>query len=166
MAQGSLAVTVTRALIWLTGSVYGRGWAEVWALLPWLLVLVPLAFLMARQLNALSLGEDVARGLGSRVTWERGLLLLIAAGLTASAVSVAGTVGFVGLMAPHIGRRLVGPSHEGLLPVAALIGGLTVVLADLVGRMLFAPIEIPCGVVTAAIGAPFLLSLLSRSQTT
>jgi len=155
---------VTRALIWLTGSVYGRGWAELRALLPWLVVLVPVAFLMSRELNALNLGEDVARGLGSRVGWERGLLLLIAAGLAAAAVSVAGTVGFVGLMAPHIARRLIGPSHEGLLPVAAITGGLIVVLADLVGRTLFAPIEIPCGVVTAAIGAPFFLYLLSRSH--
>lgn len=155
---------VTRALIWLTGSVYGRGWEDIRALLPWLAVFVPVALLMSRQLNALNLGEEVARGLGSRVERERGLLLLTAAALAAAAVTVAGTVGFVGLMAPHIARRLVGPSHEGLMPVAAVTGGLIVVLADLVGRTLFAPIEIPCGVVTAAIGAPFFMYLLSRGR--
>lgn len=155
---------VTRALIWLTGSVYGRSWADFQALLPWLLVFMPVALLMSRQLNALNLGTEVARGLGSRVEWERGLLLLTAAALAAAAVSVAGTISFVGLMAPHIARRLVGPSHQGLMPTAAITGGLIVVLADLVGRMLFAPIEIPCGVVTAIIGAPFFMYLLYRSR--
>lgn len=156
---------VTRALIWLTGSVYGRGWEEIRALVPWLAVFAPAALLLSRQLNALNLGEEVARGLGSRVKRDRSLLLLAAVALAAAAVAVAGVIGFVGLMAPHIARRLVGPSHEGLIPVAAVTGGLIVVLADLVGRTLFAPIEIPCGVVTATIGAPFFIYLLYRSRT-
>ncbi len=155
---------VTRALIWLTGSVYGRGWADVRALLPWLMLFVPGALLMSRQLNALNLGEEVARGLGSSIERERGLLLLTSAALAAAAVTVAGTIGFVGLIAPHIARRLVGPSHEGLMPVAALTGGLIVVLADLLGRTVFAPVEVPAGVITAAVGAPFFMYLLYRSR--
>lgn len=155
---------VQRALVWLTGSVYGRSWDEVWALLPWIIVFVPLALGLTRQLNALNLGEDIARGLGSRVAWERGLLLVTAVALAGSTVAAAGTIGFVGLMAPHIARRLVGPSHEGLVPTAAVVGGLVVVAADLVGRTIFAPIEIPCGLVTAAIGAPFFMYLLFRSR--
>lgn len=155
---------VTRALIWLTGSVYGRGWEDVRAMLPWLAIFVPAAFLMSRQLNALNLGEEVARGLGSRVERERGLLLLTAAALAAAAVTVAGTIGFVGLMAPHIARRLVGSSHEGLMPVAALTGALIVVLSDLVGRTVFAPVEIPAGVITAAVGAPFFMYLSYRGR--
>lgn len=157
---------VARALVWLTGSVYGRGWDDVKALLPWLAILGPATLLMAPQLNTLQLGEDVARSLGSRVARDRGLLILMAAGLAAAVVSVAGTIGFVGLMAPHIARRLVGPAHQGLLAVAAMTGGLMVVLADLVGRTLFAPIELPCGIVTAAIGAPFFLYLLTRTRST
>lgn len=155
---------VQRALLWLTGSVYGRSWSEFWALLPWIVIFVPVALLLNRPLNALNLGEDVARGLGSRVVYERGLLLITAVALAGSTVAAAGTVGFVGLMAPHMARRLVGASHEGLLPVAGLIGGLLVVAADLAGRTLFAPIEIPCGLVTAAIGAPFFIYLLYRGR--
>lgn len=155
---------VQRALIWLTGSVYGRSWEEFWPLLPWIVVFVPLAFALARDLNALNLGEDVARGLGSPVAWRRGLLLLTAVALAAATVAAAGTIGFVGLMAPHISRRLVGPDHSGLLPTAGVIGALIVVAADLAGRTLFAPIELPAGLVTAAVGAPFFIGLLWRQR--
>ncbi|MCG8349718.1 MAG: iron ABC transporter permease [Chloroflexales bacterium] len=155
---------VQRALIWLTGSVYGRSWDELGALLPWIVVFVPLALLSARHLNVLSLGEEVARGLGGQVAQQRGLLLLTAVALASSTVAAAGTIGFVGLMAPHIARRLVGPDHIGLMPTAGVIGGLIVVAADLVGRTIFAPIELPCGLVTAAIGAPFFIYLLYRSH--
>jgi iron complex transport system permease protein len=155
---------VQRALIWLTGSVYGRSWAELWALLPWVAGFAPLALLLARDLNALNLGEEVARGLGSPVALRRGLLLLTAVALAGSSVAAAGTIGFVGLIAPHIGRRLVGPDHSGLLPVAGVLGALIVVAADLVGRTLLAPIELPAGLVTAAIGAPFFIALLWRQR--
>jgi iron complex transport system permease protein len=155
---------VSRALIWLTGSVYGRSWEEIWPLLPWLVIFVPLAFLYSRHLNALNLGDEVARGLGARVELLRGVLLLTSVALAASAVATAGAIGFVGLMAPHIARMLVGPSHGGLLPASAMTGGALVVLADLLGRALFAPLEIPCGIVTSAVGAPFFLYLLYRSR--
>lgn len=155
---------VQRALIWLSGSVYARSWGDVLALLPWIIVGVPLACALARQLNTLSLGEDVARGLGSAVTLQRGGLVLLAVALAGASVAAAGTIGFVGLMAPHIGRRLVGPQHEGLLPLAGVLGGLLVVAADVIGRTLFAPIELPCGVVTAVLGAPFFVYLLGRTR--
>jgi iron complex transport system permease protein len=155
---------VQRALIWLTGSVYGRSWREFWPLLPWIVVFVPLALLLARDLNALNLGEDVARGLGSPVAWRRGLLLLTAVALAAATVAAAGTIGFVGLMAPHIARRLVGPDHSGLLPTAGVIGALIIVAADLVGRTIFAPIELPVGLITAIVGAPFFIYLLWRTR--
>lgn len=155
---------VQRALIWLTGSVYGTTWDEVRPLVPWLLVCVPLALVHTRTLDALHLGEDIARGLGSAVTAQRSVLLLTAVALAAAVVTVAGTIGFVGLIAPHIARRLVGPAHAGVLPTAALTGGMLVVLSDLVGRTVFAPIEIPCGVITALIGAPFFMYLLYRHR--
>lgn len=158
------AFDVQRALVWLAGSVYARSWPEFWALLPWVLVFAPLACFLGRDLNALHLGEDVARGLGTRVTATRGLLLLAAVALAGATVAAAGTIGFVGLMAPHIGRRLVGPDHIGLLPVAGVLGALIVAAADLAGRTLFAPVELPCGLITAAVGAPFFLYLLVRTQ--
>ncbi len=155
---------VSQALVWLAGSVYGRTWDHVRALLPWLMVLIPLSLLYARELNTLHLGDSVARGLGSAVEWQRGFLLLIAVALSGTSVATAGTIGFVGLMAPHLARQLVGAAHEGLIPTSALLGGLIVALADLLGRSLFAPIELPCGVITAAVGAPYFLYLLYRNR--
>ncbi|AHY47675.1 ABC-type Fe3+-siderophore transport system permease component [Rubrobacter radiotolerans] len=157
---------VSQALIWLTGSVYGRSWDEVASFLPWLLVFVPLVLILSRQLNALSLGDEVATGLGSRVERERGLLILASVALAASAVATAGTIGFVAFIAPHIARQLVGPNHGGLLPVSAAVGGVIVVLADLAGRTVFAPVEIPAGIITSIIGAPYFLYLLYRSSRT
>jgi iron complex transport system permease protein len=155
---------VSQALVWLAGSVYGRTWEHIQALLPWLLIFIPLSLLCARELNLLNLGDETARGLGSRVEWQRGFLLIISVALAGASVATAGTIGFVGLMSPHLARQLVGTSHEGLIPTAALVGGLIVVLADLLGRSLFAPIELPCGVVTAAVGAPYFLYLLYRNR--
>lgn len=154
---------VSQALIWLTGSVYGRSWEEVWSFLPWLLVFVPLALFYSRHLNALGLGDDVAKGLGGRVERDRGLLILTSVALAASAVATAGTIGFVAFIAPHIARQLVGPNHGGLLPASAMTGGVIVVLADLIGRTVFAPVEVPAGIVTSIIGAPYFLYLLYRS---
>jgi iron complex transport system permease protein len=154
--------SVSQALLWLTGSVYGRSWEHLWPFLPWLLVFGSLSWLLARDLNSMNLGEEVARGLGVAIEWRRSWLLLASASLAGSAVATAGTIGFVGLMAPHLARRMVGPAHEGLIPVAALVGGVLVMLSDWAGRSLFAPIEIPCGLITSLLGAPFFLYLLYR----
>jgi iron complex transport system permease protein len=157
---------VQQAYIWLTGSVYGRGWDHVRALGGWLVILLPITILSARQLNTLALGEDVAKGLGMRIELQRGLLLVVSVALAAVSVAVAGGVGFVGLVAPHVTRRLVGPSHEGVLPISLLFGGALVVLADLVGRWIIAPSELPVGLVTAMIGAPYFLYLLIKGRNT
>lgn len=155
---------VSQALVWLAGSVYGRSWGQLASFTPWLLIFGLLSLCLSRELNALQLGDDVALSLGSRLEWQRGWLLLCSVALAGSAVATAGSIGFVDLMSPHIARQLVGPSHEGLLPTAALTGGLVVVAADLIGRLLFAPIELPCGIVTAVIGAPYFLYLLVRAR--
>ncbi|MFE4106873.1 FecCD family ABC transporter permease [Almyronema epifaneia] len=155
---------VSQALIWLTGSVYSRSWEHLWPLVPWLMVFIPLSLVLARDLDTLTLGDNLAQGLGSRVEWRRSLLLICTVALAAAAVATAGTVGFVGLMSPHLARQLVGPSHAGLIPAAALTGACIVELADLVGRLLFAPLELPCGIITAIIGAPYFLWLLYRSR--
>ena len=152
--------TVSQALVWLAGSVYGRSWSQVMTLVPWIVVFGLMALLLTRELNTLNLGDEIARGLGSRVEWQRGLLLLAGVALAGASVATAGAVGFVGLMSPHLGRQLVGASHEGLLPISAMMGGMLVVIADLLGRVLFAPLELPCGIITAAIGAPYFVYLL------
>lgn len=153
---------VQAAYVWLSGSVYGRGWEHVRVLALWLAVLLPLTLLSARQLNTLALGDASAAGLGVRLERSRAGLILVSVALAAGAVAVAGTVGFVGLVAPHLARRLVGPGHEGLLPAAALAGALLVVAADLVGRTVIAPSQLPAGLITAIIGAPYFMVLLWR----
>jgi iron complex transport system permease protein len=155
---------VQQAYVWMTGSVYGRNWEHVQSLGLWLIVLLPIAFFSARTLNTMGLGEDAAKGLGLRVELQRGLLLVVSVALAAAAVAVSGTIGFVGLVAPHVARRLVGPSHEGLLPIAALFGGALLAAADLIGRVVIAPSELPVGIVTAMIGAPYFLYLLYRNR--
>lgn len=155
---------VSQALVWLAGSVYGRTWEQVFALLPWLVIFIPLALVNALQLNALALGDDIAKGIGSRVEWQRTFLLVVSAALSGAAVATAGTIGFVGLIAPHIARQLVGGNHQGLIPVAGVWGAMIVVISDLLGRILFAPVELPCGIITAVIGAPYFIYLLVQKK--
>jgi iron complex transport system permease protein len=155
---------VNQALVWLAGSVYGRTWEQLFSFLPWLIVFLPLALIKARELNTLNLGDEIAQGLGSRVEWQRGLLLIISSALSGAAVATAGTIGFVGLIAPHIARQLVGGNYQGLIPIAGILGAMIVAISDLLGRVIFAPIEIPCGIVTAVIGAPYFLYLLVRTR--
>ncbi|WP_254450399.1 FecCD family ABC transporter permease [Cohnella herbarum] len=153
---------VTQASIWMAGSLYGRTWIHFWPLLPWLALLFPLILLFARRLNLFQLGDESVKGLGIRLESTRFILILISVGLAGSAVSMAGTIAFVGLMAPHMALHLVGSSSMKRLPVAALIGGLFVMSADLLGRILFSPYEIPAGLITAVIGAPYMIYLLLR----
>lgn len=147
---------------WLAGSIWGASWKFVLSLLPWILVLVPFVFYKARVMNTLNLGKEMATGLGVSVSREQLKLLAAAVGLAASCVAVSGGIGFVGLIGPHLARRLVGPRHEILLPAAALCGALLVITADTLGRWILQPSEIPTGIVVAVIGAPYFLYLLAR----
>lgn len=151
-----------QAYVWLTGSVYGSTWSEVRLLFLWLIVLLPLTFLLARQLNVLNMGDDLAISLGTQLERHRLVFIALSAGLAAITVTVAGTIAFVGFVSPHIARRLVGPAHEGLLLCTVLVGGLLLVLADLASRWVIAPGELPIGVTTAVIGAPYFAYLLYK----
>ena len=152
-----------RAVVWLTGSLNGRGWEHVRPIAVALGALVPIAVGLGRHLRALELGDDTARGLGTAVEPARGALLLIGVALAAVATASAGPIGFVALVAPQIARRLLADRSLALLPSAAC-GALIVVTADLVGRRAFAPTELPVGVVTALVGAPYLLYRLARAN--
>lgn len=158
------AYLAAQVLNWLTGSIYGMNWNYIAALCPWVAVFLPLSYLFAKELNVQSLGEDVAVGLGSRLQFSRFMLLGFSVSLAGAAVGVAGTISFIGLLAPHMARKLVGNSYKILLPAAALLGALLLLLADLAGRMLFQPLDIPAGVFTAGIGAPFFLYLLYKRR--
>ncbi|HWJ87700.1 MAG TPA: iron ABC transporter permease [Pelagibacterium sp.] len=152
------------ASVWLAGSLSGARWADVFAILPWLVVLAPLLAGLVRVLDILGVGDDTATGLGVGVESGRLALLAVAVAFAGTAVALAGAIGFVGLLGPHIARRLVGPRHHLLLPAAALVGAGLMLLADTVGRNLLAPIEIPAGVVVAVLGAPYFLYLLIRTN--
>lgn len=152
-----------RATVWLTGSLNGRGWEHVRPVALALVVLVPVAAALARYLRLLELGDDTSKGLGVRVEWARSSLLLVAVCLAAIATASAGPVAFIALVAPQIARRLTHGRSLALLPSAAC-GALLLVAADLVSRRLFAPTELPVGLFTAVLGAPYLLYLLARAN--
>ncbi|MED3761329.1 iron ABC transporter permease [Peribacillus frigoritolerans] len=156
--------TYSFASRWLVGNVWGRDWIHVIALFPWILILAPYAWFQSNTLNALSLGDDVAAGLGASVQKQRLLMLVTAVGLSCASVAMAGGIGFIGLVAPHLARRLVGPMYQHFLPVAGLIGLIILVLADTIGRSIFQPNAIPAGIVVAAIGAPYFLYLLTKTK--
>lgn len=168
--SAATVLTVTRlpfgrlgaAEVWLAGSLHARTWTHVTAVGVALAVGLPAALLLIRRLGVLELGDELAVGMGVPVGRTRVQLLVVAALLAGAAVAVTGPIGFVALGAPHIARRLVGHAGASTLTTAALIGGLLVLVADLIGQRLFHPTPIAAGVVTAVIGAPYLLWLLHR----
>ena len=147
---------------WMAGNIWGTDWPFILALLPWLIVLIPFTLYKANKLNLLNLNEPVAIGVGVAIEKERITLLLAAVALAASAVSVTGGIAFVGLMAPHIAKSLVGPRHQLFIPISILIGGWLLLFADTIGRNVIEPNGIPAGVVVALIGAPYFMYLLMR----
>lgn len=155
-----------QAAIWLTGSIWGIQWPYVWALLPWILVLMPVAFIKARTMNILQFKQEVPVALGLKVESERRLLLCLSAALAGACVAAGGGIAFIGLLAPHLARRLCGPNYFSNLPLSALIGAALVLIADMIGKNLLAPADIPVGIVISVIGAPYLIfMLLTRKGT-
>lgn len=147
---------------WLAGNIWGTSWYQVKALLPYLLILIPLLLGKARILDLLLLGEEASLALGVRVERERRILLVVAVALAASCISVSGGIGFIGLVAPHMASKFVGGRHHVLLPVSMLLGGLLLLIADTIGRSLFGIIELPAGIVISVLAAPYFLILLRR----
>ncbi len=147
---------------WLSGSIWGADWPFIWAILPWLILLIPFTLYKANQLNILSLGEPTAIGVGIAVGRERIKLLLTAVALAAAAVSVTGGISFIGLMAPHLAKALIGKRNQQFIPVAILIGGWLLLFASTLGRHLVEPDGIPAGIMVALIGAPYFMYLLIK----
>ncbi|NLO04711.1 MAG: iron ABC transporter permease [candidate division WS1 bacterium] len=153
-----------QVVYWMLGSVAGRTWTHVLVVLPYVAIAGGFTWAFGRDLNVLSLGDDTAHYLGLNVEQVRLMLLALSSLLTAAAVAVSGVVGFVGLVVPHLMRIIVGPDHRTLLPASALAGAALVVLADVVARTVAAPTEIPVGIITSLLGAPFFLYLLHRRR--
>ncbi|MFD8824240.1 FecCD family ABC transporter permease [Streptomyces sp. NPDC059605] len=173
-AINALLVSVTSAVLttkasaldefrfWQVGSLGGREADVVQQIWPFMLLGTVLVLSVARGLDALALGEDLAKGLGQKVATVRIVGGIGATVLTGAGVAAAGPIAFIGLAVPHIARAVVGSDHRWVLPMAALIGPVMLLVSDVVGRVLFPPSEVPAGVMTALIGVPFLVALVRR----
>ena len=148
------------SLGFLAGGLYGSEWRDFRAMLPYIVPGFAGAMLLSGRLNILALGDDIAAGLGVVTDRTRLAILAVVGVLTAMAVATAGLVSFVGLVCPHLARYTVGGDNRALIPVSALYGALLVSLADLIARLVISPSEVPMGIITAGVGAPFLLYLV------
>jgi iron complex transport system permease protein len=145
---------------WLLGSLAAAHWGQVTTLLPYAMLGILVAYYFSKDLNALLLGDESAQTLGVSVERTRIFLIVVASLITAAAVSVAGLIGFVGLIVPHIIRIFIGPQHRFLVPLSALSGMILMIIADIFARVLMSPMEIPIGVIMSILGAPFFLYLV------
>ncbi|MGD7045852.1 FecCD family ABC transporter permease [Jeotgalibacillus proteolyticus] len=152
------------SLLWLNGSLFGRSWDQIQTALPVIIGAILVLLLFTRTLDSLKLGGQVAAGLGVSVEKVKIALLGFSTLLTGASVAAVGMIGFVGLISPHITRQLVGSQHRYLLPAAALVGAVLLLLADTIGRSVLQPLEIPAGIVTSLLGAPYFLYLLYRES--
>ncbi|MEK3912243.1 iron ABC transporter permease [Paenibacillus sp. FSL H7-0331] len=155
---------INMALLWLAGSLWSKRWDAVYSLLPWIAVLLPVVWLNYSKLNVFQLGDETTTSLGLSIVLQRFWLLLLAVALAGISVSAVGAIGFIGLIAPHIARSIVGARHQWLIPLAALIGADLMLLGDCLGRILIIPREIPVGIMTAVIGAPYFVYLLRKTR--
>ncbi len=155
---------VNSALLWLTGSLWGRDWSFVKIAVPLLMLFLPLSLGFCRDLDLLALGDARATTLGVSVPRIRLLALLLAVAMTSTGVAVCGPISFIGLVVPHMVRSITGGRHRWLLPISAMTGALLLVVADLLARIIHPPLELPAGVLTAIIGAPWFVWLLVRMR--
>ena len=155
---------LSQIVFWVMGALWSSNWNHVLILTPFLVVASIIIYAFARDLNLMLLGDESAAHLGSDVDRVKMILLAVSSLLAAAAVSVSGIIGFVGLVIPHIMRLIVGPDHRVLIPASALVGAMFLVLADTFSRMIVQPTEMPVGIVTALIGAPFFVYLLIRQK--
>ena len=150
------------ALVWLTGSLYGHNMSHVWVILPWFIIALPIIFYYCHQLDILTLGDDVAIALGAKVKKVKAILLFLAVILAGASIAVVGGLSFLGLIAPHIARQLVGHKHKHITVMSGLLGALILMISDSLARGIHPPIDIPVGVIVAIVGVPYFLFLLRR----
>lgn len=150
------------AITFMNGSLASKSWPYVYVILPYTILGIILCIVFSKKLNVLALGDDVARSLGLNVELTRLGFTALAAILAASAVSVAGLLGFVGLIVPHMARMIIGSDHKYLFPTTAILGSLILCASDTIARVAFRPMEIPAGIIMATFGAPYFLFLLRR----
>ncbi|HBN6155208.1 TPA: iron ABC transporter permease [Clostridioides difficile] len=149
-----------RVMAWTSGSVWGTSWKYVIAVLPFIVIFMGITIYKSKYIDVLNLGDEVSISLGVDVEKQRRRLIIYAVILSGVSTAVAGSISFLGLIAPHIGRKIIGPKHKRLIPVSALIGTLLLLIVDTISRNLLAPIEIPVGIVVSIIGVPYFIYLM------
>lgn len=147
---------------WLGGNIWGDTWPFVWMIITVLIITIPILLLKLDILNILNTHEHISTGLGIRINRERLVILIISVMLCASAVSICGSIAFVGLIAPHIARQLVGPRHQVFIPITILLGAILLSFSDTLGRLIIEPAGMPAGIIVSIIGAPYFLYLMRR----
>ncbi len=152
------------ATVWISGSIWSANWKHIASMLPWLIFLIPVIFRKSYVLDLFQLEESTVKGLGVATEKEKAILLLSSIGLVSACVSVAGSIGFVGLIVPHIAKRLVGIHHRRVIPVAGIVGMLLVTLSDFIAKTAFAPAEIPVGIIISLVGIPYFIFLLFKAK--
>ena len=152
------------AIVWTTGSIYDANWYYVLAMLPWLMICIPIITKKAYLLDLLQLEDSSAISIGISINKEKAILLLSSIGLVSASVSVSGSISFIGLMAPHISRSLVGVHNRFVIPMSGAIGALLVVVSDYIAKTIIAPAEIPVGIIVSIIGVPFFIYLLKKAK--
>jgi iron complex transport system permease protein len=165
LTQGMLVVNekaLDEVLFWLAGSVVGRKLDMLIPVLPYVIIAWLASFFIAKHINILTMGEDVAKGLGQRTVWVKGIAALIIVILAGGSVAVAGPIAFVGIVVPHIARVLVGNDYRWIIPYCTILGGIFLLLADIGARFIIMPKEVPVGVMTAMIGTPFFIFIARR----
>lgn len=155
---------IKEAATWVTGTIYGSQGFHAWLITVWFIIFLLLTLLFIKELNLQTLDDSIITTLGSKLTMNRFILLFFAAALTAGAVTVGGGISFVGLIAPHIAKKLVGSRFENLIPVSIFIGGIITIIADMASKWLFYPTELPIGIFTALIGGPYFIYLLIANR--
>ena len=174
-AISAIFMAITQALVvffdvaqdmsyWTAGGIGGVRMEQVLLVAPWTLIGVLIALAISKQITLLSLGDEVVVGLGGKLTQIRLLAGLTVLLLSGSAVAIAGPIGFVGLIVPHMARYMVGLSYEKVIPFSAVLGAIVVIVADTVARVVSPPFEVPLGAVTALVGVPFFLYLANRKE--
>jgi len=151
------------AVVWLAGSLHNANWKFVVTMLPWLLLL-PVICLWSHKLDLFQLSEDSQKSVGLHVEREKNIFLLCSIGLVSASVAVSGSIAFIGLIAPHLARQLVGLRHTRIIPVSGLVGMIMVLIGDFIGKTVFAPAELSVGIVVSIIGVPYFVYLLLRTR--
>lgn len=154
----------SQALTWLAGSTYGTSWHHMWIVMITFILILPIVIYYASTIDVLSFSDEISTGVGVSTSKTRLLIIILVVTLSAISVSVVGAIGFIGLLAPHIARQLVGPRMLRLLPLTLCLGGILLIVADFFGRFILAPKEIPAGIIVSLIGAPYLLYLLKKTN--